>query len=147
MEAENSPSPVVQAPGVQRPSAQPAPREQARESGNETAAPQEYRFGRIEDHLLDIDKLPTAFSPNGDGLNDRFTIRTHDLKSLEVTIFDAGGNQVYQWNGLDGGWSGRLANGSRAPSGTYRYAVKGEATDGTICIGYSLLLLRENLRN
>jgi gliding motility-associated-like protein len=144
---DNTNHPVVQSPAVLSPASQPVSREDVPAAASEKPVSQGYTFGRIEDHLLDIDKLPTAFTPNGDGLNDRFTLRTHDLKSLEVTIFDAGGNLVYQWNGLDGGWNGRLANGTKASQGTYRYSVKAEATDGRICIGYSLLVLRENLHN
>ncbi len=61
---------------------------------------------------------PNAFSPNGDGINDFFTVFT-DIAATEVTsliIFDKWGNQVFEKNnfapnipelGWDGIWRGK----------------------------------------
>jgi len=86
--------------------------------------------------------LPNVFSPNGDGRNDVFTIKTKNLKSLTVKVFDLSGRQVYEWNGLEGGWDGNLADGSTAPVGNYYYSLSAETLDGKVCVASNLIMLR-----
>lgn len=57
--------------------------------------------------------IPSAFSPNGDGLNDGFTIYGNELVSriLDLSIYDRWGNQIFQRSDLlpgeeDTGWDG-----------------------------------------
>ncbi len=76
--------------------------------------------------------IPEAFSPNGDGINDKFEIKgLSKYKTVEIEIFNRWGNVVYQSknygdsNGKDGYWDG-TAKGSSGPvpSGTYYYILK-----------------------
>ncbi|MEL7342916.1 MAG: PKD domain-containing protein, partial [Bacteroidota bacterium] len=53
-------------------------------------------------------EIPTAFSPNGDGVNDVFAIEYYNLSDFEIEIFDGKGNRVFytedpnfRWEGLD----------------------------------------------
>lgn len=65
--------------------------------------------------------IPTAFTPNNDGLNDRFRPLpdfSYTLKSIE--IFNRWGQVVY--SSSDGGWDGRFS-GTDAPVGTYFYHI------------------------
>ncbi len=65
--------------------------------------------------------IPTAFTPNNDGRNDRFKPLpdfSYTLKSIE--IFNRWGQVVY--SSSDGGWDGRFA-GTDAPAGTYFYHI------------------------
>jgi gliding motility-associated-like protein len=67
--------------------------------------------------------VPTAFSPNGDGLNDVFRIvKGKNVKSLELRIFDRWGGQVYSTNSTKAGWDGRV-KGEPAEMGTYYYVL------------------------
>ncbi|HWB64525.1 MAG TPA: gliding motility-associated C-terminal domain-containing protein, partial [Chitinophagales bacterium] len=81
--------------------------------------------------------IPTAFTPNGDNLNDQFHFAILGATSVEVTIFDRWGQQVYynanQANGMGNtdGWDGKV-NGSQAPAGTYVYQLKISYYDGTV---------------
>ena len=53
--------------------------------------------------------MPTAFSPNGDGLNDvlrPFVAGAYEL--LRFSIFDRAGNQVYASTQAEAGWDGTL---------------------------------------
>jgi gliding motility-associated-like protein len=115
---------------------------QNRQVANEEFAP---GFAKIDDYLAPDDfnrkELPNSFSPNGDHTNDVFKIKTHDLKTLEVIIFDTGGREVYSWKSLNGEWDGRLPDGAEAPAGNYYYSLNAETTDGKICIGQSFLKL------
>ncbi len=79
--------------------------------------------------------MPTAFSPNGDGLNDRFEFDILGAVSTEVTVFNRWGQKVYdnptQANGITGtsGWDGTF-NGQLQPYETYVYIIKVKYFDG-----------------
>jgi len=67
--------------------------------------------------------IPNVFTPNGDLVNDVFTIKTGGMKSLHCAIYDRWGLKMYEWDGLNGGWDGKAKSGSMTPSGTYFYVV------------------------
>ena len=54
--------------------------------------------------------MPTAFTPNNDGLNDVLTIlHNPNVASLiYFKIFNRAGNLVYQTNTLSGAWDGKI---------------------------------------
>lgn len=63
--------------------------------------------------------LPNAFSPNGDGLNDVFHVKTSDLpKSFTMQIYNRSGEKVFESNDPAIGWNGTLKN-RNAATGTY----------------------------
>lgn len=66
---------------------------------------------------------PTAFSPNGDGRNDRYKIFFEcQPESYSMSIYDRWGELVYQSYDLQGGWDGFYKNISQ-PMGVYIYFV------------------------
>ncbi len=69
-------------------------------------------------------RLPSAFSPNGDGLNDVFKpLRKYDLvKTYHLMIFDRWGQQVFGTEDIEEGWDGS-SQGSPSPAGTYVYRI------------------------
>ena len=69
-------------------------------------------------------KIPNVFTPNGDNVNDVFTIISSGLKSLHCTIFDRWGLKLYEWDGISGGWDGHTRSGIKTSSGTYFYVVE-----------------------
>jgi len=72
---------------------------------------------------------PTAFSPNGDGTNDRYALglgrNVRALKTFQV--FNRWGNLMYE--GL-AGWDGEFSNGS-APPAVYVFHAIVEMEDGS----------------
>ena len=64
--------------------------------------------------------MPDAFTPNGDGLNDRFAPVTEcDIESMRLTIFDRWGKVLYR--GSDRmGWDGS-SEGQSVKAGVYIY--------------------------
>ncbi len=63
--------------------------------------------------------VPTGFTPNGDGRNDRFTPFPVGIKSLKYfRVFNRWGQLVFTTNRLHEGWDGRI-NGVVQPTGTY----------------------------
>jgi len=79
--------------------------------------------------------IPSAFTPNGDGLNDRFEFDILGAEKLEVSVFDRWGGRIFynanQPNGLTGsnGWDG-TKGGTNVPDDTYVYMLKVTYFDG-----------------
>ena len=77
----------------------------------------------IEDGSIE---LPNIFTPNNDGKNDVFKIKTPDsLISFEAIIMSKEGKLVYKWTDSNKGWDGLLMNGQEAKIGSYYYIIKG----------------------
>ncbi len=71
--------------------------------------------------------IPEGFSPNEDGLNDRFEILgIEQYPDNELRVFNVHGNEVYRKKNYDNSWDGTSASnlnkGGRLPTGTYYYA-------------------------
>lgn len=62
---------------------------------------------------------PSGFSPNGDGLNDRFIPKALLTREVEfkMSIFDRSGGLVYQTTDKYSSWDGTTLNGERAKLG------------------------------
>ncbi len=92
---------------------------------------------------------PTAFSPNGDGQNDRFTIYGGpEVERInQLSIFDRWGSQLFHTeeippNDLSFGWDGMI-RGKPANTGTYVYLADLQLSNGRIKrIKGELLLMR-----
>jgi gliding motility-associated-like protein len=70
-------------------------------------------------------KFPEGFSPNGDGVNDYYTLYcTGAYNKSEMLIFNRWGNEVYhKKDGYNGEWDGTY-RGQDLPDGTYYYVFK-----------------------
>jgi gliding motility-associated-like protein len=65
---------------------------------------------------------PTAFTPNGDGLNDTFSISGQFIRDLQLQVFDRWGGLVYSSQQQEP-WDGTL-NGKLLPEGAYVWSVR-----------------------
>jgi gliding motility-associated-like protein len=65
---------------------------------------------------------PALFSPNGDGINDKWIIpNVSNNSDCVMTIYDGQGSQIFQKKGYDSGpWDGTY-NGSVVPAGVYYF--------------------------
>ena len=56
--------------------------------------------------------FPTAFSPNNDGINDKYHIKGfhHSLNAVDIKIYSKNGILVYQSNDILDGWDGTYMN-------------------------------------
>ncbi len=74
--------------------------------------------------------VPTAFTPNGDKVNDTFKIVAKSpLTYYSITIYDNNNIVVYQDNNIETGWDGRY-EGDPEPGGSYLWVInyQGEGT-------------------
>lgn len=71
---------------------------------------------------------PTAFSPNGDGLNDTFHFYgTQDISSLDFYIYNRLGEVVYEGKSTDDAWDGTY-QGQPCAWGVYGWVAHYTAT-------------------
>lgn len=69
--------------------------------------------------------IPNAFTPNQDGVNDRFEYVMTGILSHQITIFNRWGEMVYRSeNGVDY-WDGtHYRTGEKLPGGVYSYRIQ-----------------------
>jgi gliding motility-associated-like protein len=67
--------------------------------------------------------IPTAFTPNGDGINDYWNIaHLSEYPSCTVDVFNRGGQLIFHSMGYGKPWAG-IYNGASLPTGTYYYII------------------------
>jgi gliding motility-associated-like protein len=66
--------------------------------------------------------IPTAFSPNGDGINDMFITTPCFTQSFRIQIYNRWGQKVFESDDIQQGWDG-FANGIRCQQGVYMYKI------------------------
>ena len=67
--------------------------------------------------------IPNAFSPNGDGVNDKWMIKFIEQYPLSgIEIFNRYGQQIFRSTGYSKPWDGTY-NGKPLPVGTYYYII------------------------
>jgi gliding motility-associated-like protein len=76
--------------------------------------------------------VPTGFTPNGDGKNDKFTPFPVGMKSYRYfRVFNRWGQLVFSSPVLHDGWDGKLG-GRDQPSGTYVWMIEGITKDDKV---------------
>jgi gliding motility-associated-like protein len=68
-------------------------------------------------------EVPNVFTPDGDGYNDNFIVRSNGVTPLEITIFDRSGSIVYRHTSPVINWDGRTPAGIRVRPGVYYYVI------------------------
>jgi len=71
--------------------------------------------------------VPTAFSPQGDNINEKWILQVYNVIELKVYVYNRWGEMVFYSNDLDRiqntGWDGSF-NGTKCPSGAYKWIVE-----------------------
>ena len=75
-------------------------------------------------------EIPNVFTPNNDGSNDVFTIKSTGVKEISLQIFNRWGSKLYEFTGAKASWDGLAPNSSKVPEGTYFYFVNATGFDG-----------------
>lgn len=83
--------------------------------------------------VLKTPVIPNVFSPNGDGINDKWEIQhLESYPGCTVTVFDRYGRVVYQSRvGYSKPWDGKQ-NGNELPIGTYYYVIDTKTARGIL---------------
>lgn len=110
-----------------------------------------FKVRAIKDTLIDVESLsnvlclisdpqlfvPSAFSPNGDGVNDVFLPRSilifnntgNPIKDFYMEVFNRWGEKVFESRDATIGWDGSY-KGKKSLEGVYLYKVRGLGLDG-----------------
>ena len=76
--------------------------------------------------------VPSAFSPNGDGKNDKFRVSNLTYQRiLEFRVFNRWGQEVYSTNDATAGWDGTYG-GKPQDIGAYSYMIRVSYPDGYV---------------
>ncbi|MCB0396196.1 MAG: gliding motility-associated C-terminal domain-containing protein [Flavobacteriales bacterium] len=68
--------------------------------------------------------VPNAFTPNGDGTNEYFTVGEYNYCEFEMFIYDRWGNMIFKTTSMKG-WDGTANNGSEiAQQDVYVWLIK-----------------------
>jgi gliding motility-associated-like protein len=85
--------------------------------------------------------MPTAFTPNNDGLDDVFRVKyPFAVKSFNMIIYDRWGEKVFETNNIRDGWDG-LRKGEPSSQGIYVWVIsftdtnnKAQQVKGTVTL-------------
>ncbi len=87
----------------------------------------------IEPQLPQCDEtdvyLPNAFSPNGDGVNDAFQVRSNFVKSMDLRVYDRWGEEVFVSTDINNGWDGTFKGANLSPN-VYAFCLIATCSNG-----------------
>ena len=69
--------------------------------------------------------MPNIFSPDGDGVNDRFEVGAIGIDNYEISIYNRWGNLVFRSNDIDDSWDGKF-QGEYVMAGVYTVLISFE---------------------
>jgi len=86
--------------------------------------------------------MPSAFTPNNDGLNDLFRIPPNvSLKLTEFSVYDRWGNKIFTTGDISKGWDGTY-KGVKLSSTVFVYIVNGSNEKGPVFKKGTVFLIR-----
>ncbi len=98
----------------------------------------------VLDYECDLKELfiPNAFSPNNDGENDVFKVRSKILKTMSLEVYNRWGNLIFKTDDINMSWDGTY-KGQIEPAEVYGYIFSGECLLGEkITLKGNVTLLR-----
>ncbi len=73
--------------------------------------------------------VPNVFTPNGDGINDTYLIKTEFLAKYEISIYNRWGKEVFSSQDPNAPWNGTIDK-SPASAGVYYYIIRSTCANG-----------------
>lgn len=75
--------------------------------------------------------IPNVFTPNGDGVNDIFSLNPINIGDISMTIYDRWGLKMYDTTTTGSlTWDGKTKGGAPVADGTYFYIINATGLDG-----------------
>lgn len=82
---------------------------------------------------------PNVITPNGDEINDLFTLDLKNTTNVRLTITNRWGNVIYFGEGSDPAWDGTNQNGVDVVEGVYFYYYEAEGTADQMISGHGFV--------
>ena len=67
--------------------------------------------------------VPNAFTPNNDGNNDVFRVRSNFIESMRLIVYNRWGQEIFESTSQENGWDGTLQNEELSPD-VYGYYLE-----------------------
>ncbi|SMC00425.1 hypothetical protein SAMN00120144_3238 [Hymenobacter roseosalivarius DSM 11622] len=84
--------------------------------------------------------MPTAFSPNGDGLNDVLEVKGRFLTTFIFTVIDRNGQEVFRGTDRTQTWDGRI-NGREPMPGAYAWRFEALTEEGKLFVQHGAITI------
>jgi gliding motility-associated-like protein len=68
--------------------------------------------------------IPSAFTPNGDGINDVFFAKGDGIKRFSLTIYNRWGEIVFYSDDINNGWDGTVSGEKIMNTDVFSYHLK-----------------------
>lgn len=75
--------------------------------------------------------VPTAFTPNGDQINDQFTWYHASIRDFSIQIYDRWGERIYEGDHANAYWNANY-RGVQVPEGVYVFIINYTGYDGRL---------------
>lgn len=83
--------------------------------------------------------IPNVITPDGDGVNDVFFVKSSGYEELTCTIYTRHGEVIYRYYGLNGTWDAHSHAGIKVSAGCYFVFIEATAADGSIITKQGIL--------
>ena len=74
--------------------------------------------------------IPTAFTPNGDGVNDKFGVKAQNIIDFNLRIFNRWGELVFESDNISDLWDGKYQGEAITSTDVFVYSVKAVGING-----------------
>ena len=74
--------------------------------------------------------VPSAFTPNGDGINDKLYVRGSAVADVRLRIYNRWGQMIFETTSMEEGWDGTF-KGEMQDMDVVAYSLSGSFLDGT----------------
>lgn len=76
--------------------------------------------------------IPSAFTPNGDGINDRFGVKALNLTQFNLKIFNRWGELIFETNDISELWDGTYNGQAITSTDVFVYTVNAKGPNGFV---------------
>ncbi len=85
---------------------------------------------KVKTLITPLFDVPNAFSPNGDGINDKIFVEGYGISSIKWNIYNRWGILVFSSSSTSNGWDGTY-KGILQPQDIYQYVLEVKMTNGS----------------
>lgn len=80
-------------------------------------------FSTMKVTVRNVVRAPNVFTPNGDGINDFWVVRTNGKSKYTVSVFTPSGSKVFEMSSYTISWDGKNPGGEDLSPGVYYYVI------------------------
>jgi gliding motility-associated-like protein len=74
--------------------------------------------------------IPSAFTPNGDGINDKFGVKAQNITDFNLRIYNRWGELVFESDNIADLWDGKYQGEAITSTDVFVYSVKAVGING-----------------